>query len=280
MEPILCGDCGAAVPDAVRECVVCGADAGFPNVRAAARPAEVAALNERVTKQEEYAANKAYAATLMDFRHAADSAEAVLCAAVGRVSQLASSDNELFATFYEGVGGSARIPEQNEWDALRQSVDALLFPYFFQHLKFAALSLDGTGVAEYGGVCLQLRDAAIGRRATTFEENSVTFVKRHNLGPGKDVPRGYRATWDRRGAHAVAKLGHLIRTGMTTSDFATLLHGDSRAGEFIEVHIYGPLHRRAIASAHAKRPGRRADRVLLDSIGRKLNEVGATLVVE
>jgi hypothetical protein len=68
---------------------------------------------------------------------------------------------------------------------------------------------------------------------------------------------------------------------MTRTDYARLLIGDgSRDGDFIEVHIYGTIHRRAVASARAAKPKRRADQVIAQSIGRKLKEIGIVMVIE
>jgi hypothetical protein len=273
-----CQKCQAQIPAHVRLCVVCGVDVGCPNVRAAQDAEEVSALRERVRIQQEYAANRHLSEVLESFRLATSDARAVMCKPLGLVSHLVSSDNLMFATFYEDVAASARIPEDNDWDRSRQPADAMLFAYYFQHLGFALLSLDGSGADGYGGVCMTLRDVAIRDRATTFEENSILFVKRHSLHPGDPVPKGFRATWSARGDHAVAKLGHLVEEGMTFARFTELLRsGNSRDADFIEVNIYGPIHRRAIERAITSNPTNREDRLLWKSIQRKLLDVGATI---
>jgi hypothetical protein len=42
-----CAHCGETIPATERSCVLCGQDAGFPNVRRANRPEEVTRLEER-----------------------------------------------------------------------------------------------------------------------------------------------------------------------------------------------------------------------------------------
>ena len=98
------GECSAEVPAHVRNCVVCGTDAGCPNVR---------------------------------------SSKAVVSLPLSRVNELVSSDNSLYCTYYQGVDADSRLPESNEWDSVRQSVDALVFPYYFKEIRFGALTLDG-----------------------------------------------------------------------------------------------------------------------------------------
>ena len=46
-------DCGEEIPAHARSCVVCGQDAGFPNVRAAQVAEEQAALTDRVNSSRE-----------------------------------------------------------------------------------------------------------------------------------------------------------------------------------------------------------------------------------
>lgn len=275
-----CPNCTADVPPHERNCVVCGTDVGPPNVRAAMDSEEAEAMAGRLAQQQEDARQTGRERILTEFHSLVSRSVAVMCAPIGKVSQLVSSDNELYVTFYSAVASGSRIPEQNEWDRLRQPVDSAFFPYYFSNLCFALLSLDGSGSKGYGAVCLTLREVAIAERATTFEENTIEFCKRHKLAIGQRIPAGYRAPWKLRGDHAVAKLGHRVTVGMTPHDFQNLLlSGDSRIDDFIEVHIFGRIHRRAIQSAKVTRPSTREDRILINSIVNKLGEVGATLEV-
>ena len=100
---------------------------------------------------------------------------------------------------------------------------------------------------------------------------------RKHVPKGSAVPPGYRAVWDSRERLAAAKIAPRILSSTKKEEFpALLLDGD----DFIEVHIFGPIHRRAIEKLTGKRPRQRTDRVLLKSIKRKVEEVGAEVEVK
>jgi len=187
-----------------------------------------------------------------------------------------SSDNELYATFYQLVEAWTRLPEDNEWDKARGSVDSLLFPHYHSEIRFAALSIDGRGMTGYGGLVLVLSDVAIRLRSTVFEKNAIQFCREHQVVAGGPAPWGYRAEWGERGTLAAAKLHATIASATTKDQFAGILmdQSGSTTADFVEVHIYGPLHRRAIARVAGKEPQRRADQVLLRSVKAKLKEIG------
>ena len=273
-------DCREKVPDHLRYCVVCGTDATVPNVRAAARTDEANALNVRILAVERDAILAGTAEVLADFRLALDNSSAVVCRSLARLNELVSSDNQLFATFYENVRSNAVLPEDNEWDRIRQSADSLLFPFYFEELRFAALSFDGSGVSGYGSFCVTLKESAIRDRASVLEENAILFVRKQRIVAGDFIPLGYRATWPNRGALGVAKLGRKLIPTTAPNDYQSILMGSrSRDGDFIEVHIFGPLHRRAIQHVNGTEPKRKADKVILGSLKRKLNELGVTYTI-
>jgi len=270
-------ECREEVPNHVRHCVVCGADAKAPNVRAASRNEELEALGQRVLAAEQRARLSGTYAILEDFRHAVENASAVICRSLGVVSEMLSNDNQLFGTFYQNIHAEARLPQHNEWDRIRQSVDSLLFPFYYQELRFAALSIDGSGVTGYGEYCIVLKDTAIKERATVFEENTIVFIKRHRIVPGDPLPLGYRATWDKRDSLAAAKLADRLTSSTTPNEYQSMLiNAMATDGDFIEVHIYGPLHRRAVRHLLGREPRQRADKVIFRSVIQKLKEVGAT----
>jgi hypothetical protein len=270
-------DCSEAVPDHLRYCVVCGADAKVPNVRAADRPAEVTALDQRLKAAEEDARIRGCLGNLNDFREAVAKSSAVVCRSLGVVNELVSSDNTLFATFYQGVHADARLPEDNEWDRIRQSVDSLLFPYYYDQMRFAALSIDGSGVTGYGEYCVVLKDAAIRDRASVFEENTILFVQHHRIVAGDPVPLGFRAIWANRDRLAAAKLEVQMTPSTKPDSYQTILVNSTIPdADFIEVNIYGPIHRRAVKQLSGPEPRRKADKAIFRSVLKKLREVGAT----
>jgi len=202
----------------------------------------------------------------------------VINRSLGKINEFLSSDTELFATFYQAVGGEARLPEDNEWDKIRPAVDSLLFPYYAEHIRFGSLSIDLTGISRYGNYSIVIKELAIKDRATVLEENSIMFIKKRRIVAGDPLPLGYRTTWMNRSSLVVAKLGKRLTPTTTEAEFPKLLaSSDTADPDFIEVHIYGPIHRRAIKHLSGPEPRQKADKVLLKSVSRKLTEIGATI---
>jgi hypothetical protein len=273
-----CPNCQEEIPDHLRSCVVCGTDAGYPNVRAALRSEEVSALEHRVKEAEEDAALRGCKGGLEKLHNSVAQSSVVISSSLGKINELLSSDVQLYSTFYKAVGGESRLPEDNEWDKIRQAIDSLLFPYYAENIRFGSLSIDRTGISGYGNYFMVIKELAIRDRATVFEENSIMFIKKNRIVAGDPLPLGYRATWAKRGSLAVAKLGKRLTPMTTEAEFPKLLaSSDATDPDFIEVHIYGPIHRRAISHFFGPEPRQKADRVLLKSVFRKLTEIGATM---
>ncbi len=274
-----CPNCQEEVPEHVRACVVCGNDVGYPNVRAALRTEEVEALELRINETEEYVDSRGCKSILENFRDVVAHSAAVVCCPLGKLSELVSSDNQLHQTFYQAIGSEARLPEGNEWDKIRESVDSLLFPHYHEHICFGSISIDRTGISGYG-YSMVLKEMVIKDRSTVFEENTTLFVKRHRIVAGDPIPLGYRAPWMKRDLLAIAKLGMRLTPQTTKADFSNLLaSSDDRDADCIEVHIYGPIHRRAIEHLSGHKPHRRADNVVLKSVIKKLKDIGATVEI-
>jgi len=179
------------------------------------------------------------------------------------------------------VRAEARLPEDTIIERERLLADDLLFPHYKDAIRFAALSLDGKGVTQYGRCSVVLADASVRRRATAFEKNSVDFCRERGLGFGnssspRHVPAGYRATWDEKGKLAASKLEGAITPATAERDFPEILL-DNDLRDFVEVHIYGPLHRRAIASINISGGGHPSDEALMLEIERRAEEVGVVV---
>jgi hypothetical protein len=220
---------------------------------------------------------------LAHFRKAVRRSVAVICRPLAQVKELASSDNALYATFYQLIHAGTRLPAENVFDRHRESVDSNLFPIYKDHIRFAALSLDGKGVDSYGGFSVVLRSNTIESRATVYEENTFLFFERHGIGATQQPPLGYRTVWAERDKLAAAKLHHEFQPSTRESQFPGILlksTGDTKTDDFVEVHIYGPVNRRSIDRVIGKRPRRRPDQVMLADLRRKLKIDGATIRVK
>lgn len=275
---VKCTKCKAEVPDHERHCVVCGFDAGFPNVRAARN--EEAALTKRYERVVDEARRRNCVGVISRFEDCVAGARAILCRQLQQALRLASSDTALYANFYREVEGAARIPENNKWDTKRECVDAMLFPHYHKEICFGALAIDGRGTFSYGVCSIELTEVAVCDRASVFEENSFSFVEKRGIPITGNLPVGFRAPWAHRQRLAIAKLGPRIQESTPDTAFPSLLLNENGPEpEFVEVHIYGPIHRRAIARVCVEGPISKAGKVLLASLKRKLGEVGASVEV-
>ncbi|MGI8656177.1 MAG: hypothetical protein ACR2LC_13285 [Pyrinomonadaceae bacterium] len=278
-KPHPCADCGNKIPPSAERCPHCARPGLFPNVRAAKESDERTALDERyqseMTKAAKYSA--ADEASLRDFETAMANSQAIIARPAKDVLRLATNDNEIYATYYQQIEGGLKLPAGDEWDILRGLADRALFPGYEKDIRFAALSLDGIGLSNYGECSITLRDDLIAYRASVFEENSTVFMKTHHITIWKatELPQGYRATWDERGKLCVAKLSGKIDATTKSGEYSALLlqqGATSEDDEFVEVHIWGPMTVRTIERViftPTKRSGRE---VVLKTLKIKLKE--------
>ena len=201
-----CSICQSPIDISSRFCAGCGADIGFPNVRASSSREEADALIQRRADAEISAKSKQCEQVLHAFEDSVRESKAVINKNVGEIQALISSDNALYSTFYNLVDAQARLPENSLYDMARGPIDSTLFPYYYNQMRFAALSLDGRGVQKFGALTMVLREHIIKHRATVFEENSVEFCLRQKIVLGSPLPPGYRTVWEMRHQLAAAKL--------------------------------------------------------------------------
>lgn len=277
-----CPLCGSPVSENLRNCPACQADVGFPNVRAAEQPEERDALLKRVEEAKVSTAARNCSDVLQDFMLTVLSSRVVLCRGFSVLARLASSDTQLYATYYGEIEAESRLPEDNEWDRFREPVDSTLFPHYHKDMRVAALTLDGRGVDRYGAYAILLREEMIRTRTTVFEENPPVFCRKHKIALGQEWPRGYRATWEERNLLAAAKLHSHLNGSTPQTEYPQILLSSGTGPEddnFIEVHIFGPFNRRAFERVVGPKPGNKQDAVLWRRLERQLGEVGAVLEV-
>jgi hypothetical protein len=248
--------CGSQIHADEEKCSTCGTFAGYPNVRAADHPDEVAALEARYRDERSSAAAEGRLAALDAFeQRLTNSSAAVVNVDFLFLYPFLARPGALYSTYDYGVEAEFRMPAEPENDRDRRRAGTRLFGRYAKDIRYAALSLDGAGLSSYGPFALRLRDVAIELRASLLEENSYDFVDRYGTrGP---LPPGFRCSWGNRHLLAVAKLGTELLPGTSESEFADLvLHSDGNRStdRFIEVHIYGPFDARAIESVHGTTP--------------------------
>ena len=277
-----CTECGAEIPRHVDRCVGCGCDVGFPNVRMASRTPEIEALVRRYQKAKRNAAQRGIEQRVNELEATLETSEAVMCKPWGILNTLLLRDSRLLQTFHQEVAGEGRLPESNEFDSARAGVDATFFPYYHEAIRFAALSIDGCGSTAYGGGCLVLKTMSIAARATVFEENTLTFVKRRKHPAGYPPPPGLTATWTSRAKLGIAKLAPRVDKDTSVTDFASLVltqKGGTGDDDFLEVHIYGPIHRSAVARVSGTLPKNPVDRLLVFQLQKDLKTAGVSVAL-
>ncbi len=248
-----CGKCNSPITDAEDRCLTCGADIGFPNIRAA--EAEQAELAVRYESVIEVAKRQGGHDALSKFDESMKKTFAVINVDLRFLDFFLSDAKNLYSTYQLGVKSQTRKAAAAENDRHRVGVEGTLFGAYGEKIRYAALSLDGTGLKSYGEYSIKLREIAIKDRASLLEENTYDFVDHHGIIAGHSGPPGYRSVWGERHKLAVAKLGASIAPDTKEDGYTRLLlsSGSKRTDDkFIEVHIYGPLDLNAIESVKGK----------------------------
>lgn len=272
--------CGFEIPFHETACPGCQKAAGFPNVRAAEDPAEVAALGLRLDAAKLLAETQSCVLEADEFRAAVKQSVAVIARDLGVLSSLYLAGTAI-APFHAQVRAGSRIPQDNDWDRIRTAAESSVSPLYHEAISYAALSLDGSGAAGWGDFSLTLGDRFIAERSSVLEENVILFFKKHVTAPSHLPPKGYRASWEHRDDLAVAKLQPKIKPGMSAKDFAAILldQGTGRSdADFIEVHIYGPIHLGIITKVTGRKPAQEEDQHIWRHLSKKLTRQGVAVV--
>lgn len=261
-------DCNHPIPPYVTRCPVCQTDAGFPNVRAAERKEETAALESRYVQALKEADSRGVSNTVDEFENSLVNSQAVLCKAIREVSNISSRDDHTFVSYHQLVSVGGRIPTASKWDRIREPAESLLFPVYFRDIQYAALSLNNLGPSGYGKCSITLQPSSIEKRASLLEQNSITFVTDRKLSPESTLPVGYRATWHSRGKLAVAKLATSLKDTTKQEEFPGILLEDTSATDcsLIEVQIFGQIHPQAIAHIVIRGLSAKAEHIFADDI--------------
>jgi hypothetical protein len=146
----------------------------------------------------------------------------------------------------------------------------------------AMLTLNDKGSTYYGAYSIVLKEASINYRATAFEENSVKFFqKQSNVRVGDVDPPGNRSTWESRNKLAEAKCYLKVSSSTVEDDFPLVLINPANStgdDDFIEVHIFGAIHRSTIEKVVGPVPPKK-ERFLIKGLERKLAKIGAFLEI-
>ncbi len=238
-----------------RQCIRCGSDIGFPNVRLARRANERGPLFIRAVQSRRAGSTSAAQDRLRALARTAGNCTVVMNRRLGTLFSWITGDDPLLHPYHRQVE-RGRPPGDDDWNAVRESAEAAVLPYCYQEINFAALSPDGRGMDYYGPYLVTLKLDLVAHRTTLFEENPYFFFKHHGVLTGTRPPVGYRARWRERRSIAIAKLGDAARADPTLpiEDLIMGANGDAPSCDFIEAHIYGTIHRDCIQRVEGPLP--------------------------
>jgi len=272
----LCPECGNSFPGSEERCPHCARPGLYPNVFTAEDVAEADALERRyqLARQAGMSRGIDADAAIENFEIAIATTRAVIARPVAELQRLTTNDNEVYATFYQLLKAGVRLPTGEKWDTLRGVADEALFSGYKEHIRFAALSLDGSGLMNYGKCFIILRTEMIAHRASVFEENSVLFMEHQDIRmkDAHKLPHGYRATWENRAKLCVAKLAAKIDGATLPDAYSGLLLQQGRTSEeddFVEVHIWGPMTIRTVEEVSLNPREKRAARAITSRASRE-----------
>jgi len=220
-----------------------------PNVQLAQQPGQVEALDARFRTACQSGEERGVAEGLERLKQIAKGTAAVVNVPVGLAYDLYTRNSALYGPYAVLTEAGVRSPSPVDDDRRRRAVDSLLYGGYSEKIVYAALSADGSGLHSYGAVHLELEEKAVAYRSTVLEENSYHFMERHDISPGKPLPKGYMASWEDRSKLAVAKLEKQVEAEMEDSELSRLLLrsvGDRQSDRFLEVHIYGTFNYQAV----------------------------------
>jgi hypothetical protein len=252
----VCTHCTHDVPSPAACCPHCGRPSLFPNVRAAHKQDERKALNRRYKERIKAAQAQNASKNVHSFQEALRRSTIVVARPLKEVDRLATSDKEGYATYYQLQEAEIRFPDGGEWDILRRTADQALFTGYADKLRFAALSLDGIGLSNYGDFSIQLRESMVAHRSSLFSENSTVFCRTRTVEQILTDAVGHRSTWGERIKLCIAKLEKRLNSSTVPEAFPALLlqQGATSADDrFVEVQVYGPLTIRSIDRVTATR---------------------------
>lgn len=244
----ICSHCSCENSLMSEKCSQCGMFLGFPNVNDCSQREEMEALKERYLEKLKLAELEEQRKKRIDFEEQVEKSLAVINVKLDYLYNLVTGKSTIYSTYQLQTDGEIRDFVRSEFDKERRGIEGTLFGSYGSNIRYAALSLDGSGLKSYGDYTIILSDESVRLRTTLLEENSYNFIRRHKILAGDKIPKGYRAVWKERHKLAIAKLMEKILLTKDMNYAIIILNstGDRKHDEFIEVHIYGKINKEAI----------------------------------
>ena len=246
-----CPNCNSPLSWEKDSCPSCGHYVGPPNIR------EVESERDALKARYEQAAEDSRARGCLNMvteftERVAQDSVAVINLWPSFLAQFLNGEKSLYSGYTLQTEAETRRAANLSNDRERRGTEGTLFGDYGLQIRYAALSIDCIGLVSYGSCSVSLRNALCINKGTLLEENSYSFVHRHRILPGDQIPEGRRAVWQDRHYLASAKIAGTIVQATTERNFAKLLllsNGDRATDEFIEVHIYGAFGKEAFVAA-------------------------------
>jgi hypothetical protein len=236
------------------KCPPCGAFHSYPNVRKAQR--ESLALSRLYDAAIASAIGRTVDGKVAILESLADSGKIVVNTELDFIHELIKNPRTNYVGYFRQVDAAVRKAAIEQHHVDRSVADNILFPNYLDHMIYAALSCNGTGLPNYGPIGIFLKDVIAPLRVSLLIENSYQFLKRYYRF-GQPLPDGCRGTWSDRGRLAVVK--HAADITPATPDVSIggfiLRPGPTRDDDdFIEVYIYDGFDKRAIERVILNKP--------------------------
>lgn len=240
------------------KCPLCGTFHSFPNVRKAQREAQAlsrlydAAIASAILRTTD---NK-----IAVLEACANRGKIVISTELDFIYEMIKDARTNYVGYSRQVDAAVRKAAIEQHHVDRSVADTILFPNYLEHIVYAALSCNGTGLANYGPIGVFLKNAVAPLRVSLLIENSYAFLKKYYKF-GQSLPEGYQATWVDRGRLAVIKHAADITPATRDDSIGDLIlrPGATRDDDnFIEVYIW--VRQTSRGARHLKSPADEAAR--------------------
>jgi hypothetical protein len=176
----------------------------------------------------------------------------VTCCDLDRLNHFVERDNSLYPVYLNMVRAEIWYPGDDVIDSERLIAEEATLPGCARNIRYAALTINDSGLTNYGNYLVFWREEVTGYRASVFTDNCVMWRKRNGINLDEvAIPLGNRAIWEQKHMVAVSKCAVKIVATTSDDEFGEILlssvSGAPARDEFVEVHIWGPLTRRSVA---------------------------------
>lgn len=164
---------------------------GFPNVREVGCREELDELDRRHRKALDDAAKNNARDRVSAFEAAvASQSWAVINCWPSFLAGFLEDDRALYSSYKLQVDAETRKAASMKDDRQRRGTEGTLFGSYAGDICYAALSLDGVGLASYGSCSTTISGATCEASATLLEENSLYFRPKTHYFTGGRHPAG------------------------------------------------------------------------------------------